>query len=57
MPVLQPRGRRLQTPQVSLIGWVVGFGCSLEAWLTGRDISEHGDWLTAQRAARAGVHA
>ena len=36
---------------------VVGFGCSLEAWLTGRDISEHGDWLTAQRAARAGVHA
>ncbi|TFV51725.1 allophanate hydrolase [Blastococcus sp. TF02A-35] len=30
---------------------VVGFGCSLEAWQSGRDISEHGDWLTAQRAA------
>lgn len=39
---------------------VVGFGCSLEAWQAGRDISEHGDWPTAQQAHRtsrsAGPH-
>ena len=29
----------------------VGFGCSLEAWRGGVDISEHGDWPTAQRAS------
>ncbi|MGY1593178.1 allophanate hydrolase [Geodermatophilus sp. SYSU D00708] len=28
---------------------VVGFGCSLEAWQGAVDISEHGDWPTAQR--------
>lgn len=27
----------------------VGFGCSPEAWDAGTDISEHGDWPTAQR--------
>jgi MFS family permease len=29
--MLQPRGRRRQRPEVSLIGWVVGFGCSVLA--------------------------
>ena len=33
---------------------VVGFGCSLEAWRAGEDISAHGDWPTAQRVAAAG---
>jgi allophanate hydrolase len=25
---------------------VVGFGCALEAWRDGEDISRHGDWPT-----------
>jgi allophanate hydrolase len=32
---------------------VVGFGCSPEAWHAGVDISDHGDWLTAQQASLA----
>ncbi|MGY1839958.1 MULTISPECIES: allophanate hydrolase [unclassified Modestobacter] len=35
--------------------YAVGFGCSLEAWRNGVDISEHGDWPTAQRQASAVV--
>ena len=31
----------------------VGFGCGLEAWQDGVDISEHGDWPTAQRQLSA----
>ena len=25
---------------------VVGFGCTLEAWRAGEDITQHGDWPT-----------
>jgi allophanate hydrolase len=28
---------------------VVGFGCALDAWHSGEDISRHGDWLTYLR--------
>lgn len=34
---------------------VVGFGCSLEAWQDGVDISEHGDWPTAQQHLLVGA--
>lgn len=33
---------------------VVGFGCALEAWRDGEDISRHGDWPTYLRYAAAG---
>jgi allophanate hydrolase len=32
---------------------VVGFGCSLEAWRRGQDISGHGDWIAAQHAGES----
>lgn len=30
---------------------VVGFGCAMDAWLAGEDISHHGDWPTYLRGA------
>ncbi|MGW0157688.1 allophanate hydrolase [Mycobacterium sp. NPDC003323] len=36
---------------------VVGFGCSLQAWESGTDITHHGDWLGYLRRATAGTAA
>lgn len=34
---------------------VVGFGCALEAWETGEDISHHGDWRSYLRRVTPGA--
>ena len=34
---------------------VVGFGCAMDAWRDGEDISHHGNWLTYLRYAKSGA--